>query len=246
MPRINPNMANREVCNVDLCDFKTKQPFLHIDYANTTTTELTGEIVHAYGGQGHPKRIPFYGERGGTLTLEMQIQPFKLFSVLTGAAIENSATFLKRELLTAANGVLTLSQTPVGDVNVFAEDDDCGEPLDTTGEGTSRTLVDTSSNDKYWVYYIHSITTNVKRLNVKSTTFPKAFTAYMQTIYKTEDEEAVPYKMIAYKASPNGALSFSQTSTGDPATLTITCDLLADSDDNILDMILIEEDQNEG
>ena len=50
----NPNMANREVCDLIFVDYATKKPFLNLDFANVTTTELTGESVFAYGGKGHP------------------------------------------------------------------------------------------------------------------------------------------------------------------------------------------------
>ena len=59
----NTNMANREVCDLIFVDYATKKPFLNLDFANVTTTELTGESVFAYGGKGHPKRMSFSGER---------------------------------------------------------------------------------------------------------------------------------------------------------------------------------------
>ncbi len=99
---INPNMANREVVNAVFCDYKTQVPFLNMDYANTSTTELTGESVFAYGGWGHPKRITYYGERGGTIVFETQIQPFKLYSLMTGGEISTSAKFMRREELVAS------------------------------------------------------------------------------------------------------------------------------------------------
>ena len=64
----NKNMANREVCDLIFVDYSTKKPFLNLDFANVTTTELTGENTYAYGGKGHPKRVSFSGEKGGTLT----------------------------------------------------------------------------------------------------------------------------------------------------------------------------------
>ena len=32
-----PKMANREVCNVLFCEYKTKKPFLNMAYANVST-----------------------------------------------------------------------------------------------------------------------------------------------------------------------------------------------------------------
>ena len=106
------NFANREIANCIFEDYKTKQPILYCDYANTLTKELTGESVFAYGGQGHPRRISFSGERGGTITIETQIQSFKLWEIMTGGDVSKTAKFLKREVLTAATNTLTLSTTP--------------------------------------------------------------------------------------------------------------------------------------
>ena len=53
---------------------------------------------------------------------------------------------------------------------------------------------------------------------------------------RVSEDETVTLK--EYKALQK-ALSFSNT--GDPGTITITCDLLSDQDDNILDLTLIEE-----
>ena len=57
-----------------MVDFATNKPILNFPYANTTTTSVTGESVFAYGGQGHPRRVTFYGEKGGTIAIETQMQ----------------------------------------------------------------------------------------------------------------------------------------------------------------------------
>ena len=83
----------------------------------------------------------------------------------------------------------------------------------------------------------------VRKINIKSTTFPKAFTVYGDTYEKTENDEIVPYRMVAYKCTPQTNFSLSCANSGDPATITITCDLMADSDDNILDLIWQDEEE---
>lgn len=235
--------ASREVCNLIICDYKTKNPILNCDYANTTTTSVTGEPVYAYGGQGHPKRVTFYGEKGGTIAIETQMRSAELYGILTGAALETSANFIKRAELAAADGVITLSGAPVaGSVNVFALNDDCGTPLNATVSGSTVTVTDSaSSNDTYIVYYIENLTEGVKKFNVKSTTFPKAVTIYAETFQKAEDDTIVPYKMIVYKATPQVNFEMAFSNSGDPAALTLTFDMLADENDNLMDMILIEE-----
>lgn len=57
--KMGNTFTNREVCDLIFEDYTTKTPFLNMDYANVSTTEITGETVFAYGGKGHPKRVAF-------------------------------------------------------------------------------------------------------------------------------------------------------------------------------------------
>lgn len=241
----NKNMANREVCDLIFVDYTTKKPFLNLDFANVTTTEVTGENVYAYGGKGHPKRVSFSGEKGGTLTIETQIQTVKLWQLITGGEISKTAKFMAREELAvgAAGNEITLTDTPIaGSVVVYKFDDDCGTELENTVDSKKVTLTSAlTEGDKVIVYYMKELTEKVERINIKSTSFPKNFLVYGDTIMKTEDDEILPYHLVAYKVAPQTNMSLSYSNNGDPGSITITCDLLADGDDNILDLILIEE-----
>ena len=241
----NPNMANREVCDLIFVDYATKKPFLNLDFANVTTTELTGESAFAYGGKGHPKRVQFAGERGGTITIETQIQTVKLWQLITGGEVTKSAKFVTRVETTVGSGgtAITLTDTPVvGSVVVYKADDDCGTELACSADGTAVTLTSAlTEGDKVIVYYMKEVTDKVQRINIKSTSFPKNFIVYGDTVMKTEDDEVLPYKLTAYKVAPQSNMSLSFSNNGDPGSITITCDLMADGDDNILDLVLIEE-----
>lgn len=241
----NPNMANREVCDLIFVDYSTKKPFLNLDFANVSTTELTGESVFAYGGKGHPKRVQFSGERAGTITIETQIQTVKLWQLITGGEISKSAKFVTRvETNVDDTGTsITLDDTPVvGSVVVYADGDDCGTELECTVADNTITLTNAlTGGDKVIVYYMKEVTTGVQRINIKSTSFPKNFIVYGDTIMKTEDDEVLPYKITAYKCAPQSNLTLSFSNSGDPGSITITCDLMADADDNMLDLVLIEE-----
>lgn len=241
----NPNMSNREVCDLIFVDYATKKPFLNLDFANVSTTELTGESVFAYGGKGHPKRVQFAGERGGTLTIETQIQTVKLWQLITGGEMSKSAKFVTRiETVVDADGTgITLAEAPVsGTVVVYADGDDCGTELECTVSGTKITLASAlAEGAKVIVYYMKEVTEGVQRINIKSTSFPKNFIVYGDTVMKTEDDEILPYKLTAYKVAPQSNMSLSFSNSGDPGSITITCDLMADSDDNMLDLVLIEE-----
>lgn len=244
----NPNMANREVCDLIFLDYATKKPFLNLDFANVTTTELSGESVFAYGGKGHPKRVQFLGERGGTITIETQIQTVKLWQLITGGETSTSAKFVVRvEATVGAEDKVTLTDTPIaGSVTVFKAGDDCGKAIECTVSEKEITLTGgdkPNQNDKVIVYYMKELKKGVESINIKATTFPKNFIVYGDTIMKTEDDEVVPLHMTAYKCAPQSTMSLGFANNGDPASVTITADLLADSDDNILDLTLIEDEQ---
>ena len=247
---MNPNFANREVCNLVFCDYKTKVPFLRVDYANVSSTEVTGDSVFAYGGQGHPKRISYNGNKAGTVSFETQIQTMQLYRLITGGTIEHTAKFIKREEITCAvGGELTFGTAAIaGTAYAYAVDDDCGTPIVGTGiatKFTATTAGDIEVGNVYIVYYLYNINSGVQKINIKGTTFPKTFIAYADTFNKTEDDEIVPYKFVAYKCAPQANFTLSFQNDGDPATMTVTCDLLVDGDDNMLDLILEEEDNTD-
>lgn len=243
----NTNMANREVCDLIFVDYSTKKPFLNLDFANVSTTELTGESVFAYGGKGHPKKVQFAGERGGTLTIETQIQTVKLWQLITGGEVSKSARFVTRlETEVGAGGTeITLKDVPVnGSTVVYKADDDCGTELACTVADKTITLSSAlTEGDKVIVYYMREASGNVERINIKSTSFPKNFIVYGDTVMKTENDELLPYKLTAYKVAPQSNMSLSFSNNGDPSSITITCDLMADQDDNILDLVLIEDEE---
>lgn len=232
--------ANRDVCDVSILDYVTQKPIMYIDYANATSTELTGESVYAYGGHGHVKRVTFTGERAGTLTLETQVQTFELYQLITGGTLSDTAKVVKREVLTAGSDGLTLSATPVDDtVNVYAATDDCGTAIEASVAGSKVTGTGITSGNEYIVYYIEE-KSNVKSVSIGAQSFPKNVTIHGETYMTTESGETIPYKMIAWKAMAQSNAQFGFSNTGDPQTLTITFDLMADTknDDKILDLIM--------
>lgn len=239
MTNISTNMANREVMDLIFENYSTGDPFLNLDFANTSTTELTGESVFAYGGKGHSKRVSFSGEKGGTITIETQMQSAKLWQMITGGDLKKTAKYVKRVQATAASGVITLDEAPAAGTitNVYKADDDCGEKLDCTVADKTITLTDSSVTDVI-VYYTRELATGVQVINVKSTSFPKAFKVTGDTYYRTDDDDILVAKMVAYKCVPQSNISLGFSNNGDPASITITCDLMSDKNDNIIDLII--------
>ena len=241
----NKNVANREVCNAIFRDYATKQPLLYVDYAKTTTTEVTGESVFAYGGMGHPKRVTFNGERGGTIAFEFQVHPFQLFSIMSGAEIQKSANFYKREVIEATEaGKLTLGFEPVGkQVNIFAYTDDCGVDMgaEATVNAKEVAVAGVVAKTKYVVYYETAATGAVEKISITGKTFPNALIIDADTIYKAEDDSEIPMYLHVYKCQPQSQFTLTHSNSGDPGTLTLTCDLMEDENGDMLDLIAIEE-----
>lgn len=239
----NNTFANREVMDLIIYDYVTNKPFLSIDYANTTSHEISGENTYAYGGKGHPKRVPFSGEKGGTFTIETQLQSSELYSLLTGAELTNTIDFVKREVLTTADGTtLTLTNTPInGSVFVYKADDDCGKSVEmTVSDKTVTFTTSATAKDKFIVYY-QIKRENMDVLKVTTTTFPRLCKIYADTFNKGEDGIIYDELVKVYKASPQPQFSVSNANTGDPVTVTITFDMMADDEGNIIDYAFATE-----
>ena len=187
MANKNANFANREVADLMLMDYSTKKMFLNVDWANVTSTSFEGDRVFATGGQGAPNRVQFDGSRTGTLTIEAQVYPVKVFQMLSGNDLGTEANFLKR-------GV------------------------------------------EYVVYY-YKKAAKPQVIHLDSKHFPKAYRVEGSVPYKTENDEIVEAHPIWYKAAPQAAFELSWQNTGDPVSLTMTFDVMADADGNIYDMI---------
>lgn len=235
---MNPNMANREVMNIVLLDYKTKVPYMKIDFANVSTTNFQANRVYAKGGWGAPNRVGFDGERNGTLQIDTQIMPAKLFALLSGKDIAKTATVLKREALTAGADGIQLSEAPkAGTVQVFAASDDCGTPIaDAKVAEKKVTSTSITEGKNYIAYYYLEKTTGVQSIKFDADTFPKAFEIRGEMPFKTEDEEEVMCYLAYFKAQPQATFNLAFQNTGDPTTVSITFDCYANQDGDIYDM----------
>lgn len=241
-------MANREVCDLIFQEYKTKKPFLAVDYANTSSVELTGENVYAYGGKGHPKKVTFSGEKGGTMTIETQIQTPKLWELMSGGTSSSTAKYLKKvEAVVATEKKITLTEEKTideGSVCVYKADDlELKNELKCTVNEKEITLTDSTDQGTKVVVFYGITRDDVYNINIKSTNFPKAFTVYGDTYMKTEDDDIFPYRLTVYKAVPQPNMSLSFANNGDPGTVTITLDLMEDKDHNMLDLTLLPEEE---
>lgn len=246
--------ANRDVSNLAIysLDTGTPVPYALIDYANVSAIDMTGEVVYAYGGQGHPKKVSFAGDRGGTLRVESQIGDGLLYSMLTGAELEDSAKIIKRKTVTtSAQNTFSIDSDYVAGskITAFPAADDLGVayPGTYSVDGTTVTYTkpssgsDIAASTDIVVYYTAAINANVKKLNLTSTTFPKAVKICADTWDKDESDNIISQHMVVYKAVPQPGFTISNQNTGDPGTITITYDILENENGDMLDLIFVDE-----
>ena len=239
MSNTQNNFASREVCDLIFYDYATDKPVLYMDYANTTTNGLTGESAFAYGGKGHPKRVGFNGDRGGTISFETQITTMALWALVSGGSLATSSQFVKRAEVAGAAGSLTLPEEIVaGSLHVFEADDDCGtEVADVNVEGTTATATGITASKQYVIYYMVKKESGVQSFKLKSTSFPKEVKIYGDTNIRGEDGVDHTFRMICYKALPQATLDMNFTNNGDPSTYTITFDLEADGNKDLIEYV---------
>lgn len=240
----NINKANRQVCDVDIRDVATRKPVLFFDTANTTTQNITGETVFAMA-KG-TKKVGFANPVEGTATIETRVYPFELYSLMTDGIVESSASYPVRETVGCTEeGSIDLPEGAVnGTAFVFAKGDFGGAEIKGSVSGTkftAETATELAVGSEYEIGCIVSKASGVKKLSFNNKKLPKAYYISMNTVEKDENEVLTPYKIILYKAQPQRNFELSQSSEGDPASLTLTFDLLEDKDGNFVDMVEITE-----
>lgn len=248
MPELNK--ANRQVCDVDIRILKTMAPFLFFETANTTTAGLSGDSVYAMA-KG-TRRIAFHNPMEGTMSIEAQVYPFKLFSLLSNGVLETDAVYAVRETikvttadtLTIANdkGTVQAGSVFVYPTGSFGDADAAVEGTFANGTFTPRTANTMAANSFWDVGYLISRDTGVQRVSFKNSNLPSDYYITMETLDKDDQGVLTPFLMTAYKATIQRSFELSFTSEGDPANVVLNFDLMEDKDGNILDFIELTDD----
>lgn len=241
MPELNK--ANRQVCDVDIRILKTMAPFLFFDTANTTTVGLSGDSVYAM--KKGTRAIAFQNPIEGTMTIEAQVIPFKFYSLLSDGVVESTglqaikttikATEAGKLAITATNGDIKSGSVFVYKVGEFGEKAIEGTYAD--GVFTATVSSNIEADTEYEVGYIVTRTSGVKRVSFNNKKIPNDYYITMSTVDKDEDGVLTPFIITAYKASVQRNFELSFSSEGDPASMSITFDLMEDKNGNVLDML---------
>lgn len=247
MPELNK--ANRQVCDVDIRILKTKAPFLKFDTANTTTAGLSGDSVYAMAKGS--RKIAFANPLEGTMTIEAQVYPFKFFALLSDGEIESTAAYADSKVIpceTAGELTITVENGTIeaGTVFVYPEGQFGDEAAAITGTFAEGRFTATSTEDivkdaNYEVGFIVN-RTGVKKITFNNKKLPRDYYITQKTVDKDEQGVFTPFIMTAYKASIQRNFELSFSSEGDPASVTLTFDLMEDKDGNVFDMVELTED----
>lgn len=249
MPELNK--ANRQVCDLDIRILSTKKPFLFFDTANTTTISMSAESVFAMAKGA--KRVSFQDPMDGTLAVEAQVYPFKLFALMTDGIIDTTAAYADKQTVTAAAAGAVSITVPsggtiqTGTVFVYPEDrfgDEAALIAGTYAGGTftATTAADIAQGEKYTVGYIITRTTGLKKIAFNNKRLPKDYYITASTLDKDEEGVLTPFKQVFYKASVQRNFELAFSSEGDPATVTVTFDIMEDKNGNYVDMIEITDE----
>ena len=249
------NMANRQCCDLDIRDYKTREPWVFADFCNTTTAGFSADAV--YANKKGAKCIKFDDPLGGTISMTFQVHPFKIYAMYSDGEIEDSALIAGKytastdgEYCTTANGAIVISVDGVVEGSVFVYPEGEYGNADkliagTYADGvfTATTTSDISEDGTYEIGFLFNTASGenmydtVRKVSFNNEKTPKDFFIQMSTLDKDENGDWVPMRLTAYKASPQRSMDLSFSSDGDPAEVTITCDCLEDSDGNVMDMI---------
>ena len=238
------NKANRQVWDVDIRVLKTLAPFLFFDTANTTTAGLSGDSVYAMAkGQ---RAIAFHNPLEGTMTIEAQVIPFKFYSLFSDGTIQSTGIQAVHKKVTADGSTIKIETTSgdvkTGTVFVYPAGSFGDETALIAGTFASGVFTPTensaiTSGAEYEIGYIVNRTSGVKRVSFNNKRVPKDYFITMNTVEKDEEGVLTPYIITAYKASVERNFELSFSSEGDPASVTLTFNLLADKNGDVMDIL---------
>ena len=238
------NRANRQCCDLDIRDFKTGAPVLFADFGNVTTAGFSSDNVYAM--KKGAKAIAFNNPIEGTVSIETQLRPFKLYSLLGDGTIEKSGIIKKREVIKCTTGgELTLTGTPKDNTVFACKQGAWGEEvIDGSFSGTKFSATssgDIAMGEYYEVGYLEVKNSGINKVTINNNKLPKDVTISMETLDKDVEGNLVPFVMNIYKATIQRNLELSFSSEGDPASVTLTFDSLQDDEGNVMDFIEITE-----
>ncbi|WP_029518069.1 hypothetical protein [Paenibacillus polymyxa] len=246
---VDGRYGNRDILDLQIIDFVSSTPLMKMDYANTSSLQLESSRVYAMGAG--TRRIAWDGEKTATLTVETQIFSLEHLALLAGEEIKRGKQNIYRtEILTVlADKTVTLKKAPVGDVVVFPFVNGLSVKENQVHTVTDKTITfgtgaTVAPGDEVEVYYQSEVLQGNK-LSFTAKGFPKYVKLVGDTIWIDETStEAVGSQMVFYKAKLQPNFTLSNSSEGDPSSLTLVFDLFpakVEGTDTLIDMIVYDD-----
>ena len=236
------NKANRQVCDVVIRDYKTNAIVLDFETANTTTAGISSDTSYAMA-KG-TRKIAFDNPLEGTMTLEAQVYPFKLFSLFSDGVVASNGIVDERQTITATSaGVLTVNVTngtvQAGSLFVTPASEIADGSNNIAGAFADGTFTATTASDivvgeKYNVFYLVKKTTGVGIITFNNDKAGRDYRVSMFTVDKDEEGTLTPFIMIAHKATIQREFELEFSSEGDPASVTLTFNLMEDKNRDVM------------
>lgn len=239
---VRKKFASRDCGLFQLTNLATAKVNLKVDYANTFNMNISAE--QTYATKRGRRAISFSDPMEGTVEAEMQVYPFEVLSLLgDGTIIEGGDRAVMETIKASTEGELDLSAEPKNNtVFVFEKGGVGGEQI----EGSSATKKFTATSPEKIVvgksYDVSYFTTdeNIERIKINDDLQMPDYRIDAEIPQKSESGDWTPMHIICYKATPQRNIELSYAAEGDPATLTITFDLLTDADGEFVEMYQIK------
>ena len=240
--------ANREVCNVVIVDYATDKPFLNFKYSNTTGVDITSDSVSAMAHGA--KKITFNNPLDGKLTISAQVLPLKMYAMYSDGIIDKDATYYQTATVACTTDgeiPLTVSDGTIvtGTVFVYNEGDFGNEAIEGTfasDKFTAKNSSDIKQGKSYEVGFMVSRTNGVQKITLNNKRYPRDVAIYMDTIYKDENGNYIPYRINIKKATMDRNMNLSYSSEGDPQSMDMTFNLLEKNSDEFVEIVEITDD----
>ena len=279
--------ANREMFQLRFYEYLTssgalaadsaladRKLILDADFGNSSEFAQTADTNYAYGGFGHPKKVAFNGNKGGTIKLSTQIRTATLYNLIAGGKLsKNEGKYVVREKIQAvSDGESTPSIVLKTGLKYKAANNSCSVyVLGTEGDSSVTPITGTvastatesdgtyavsnfqsgstaatlTENTWYYVYYIKEIATGKgATISVSAKDFPPAMYVEGLTYNKDVDENIFAQSFKIYKAAPQGNFTLSFSNNGDPGSIDMTLDLLEDKVGRMYDIVTDTENDD--
>lgn len=245
------NYAIKDAANVTFYDKSTMTPIMYTDYLNSFNLDLQSKTVFAQA-KGVNK-IAFDGTKTGTVSMEAEVFELKYLALLLGSSIVQNQNIdvAKREIFSVSNIVgnqITLKAKPVsGTVAIFNCDTDMRTQLteieNNTVSGATINLGATPNAEYIVVYYMTSLPSS-NSMTVSANGGGNNMVLIGETSVKDENgnTEFVQIKVCNCKVDQTIKLDLSATTV---AKFTATFEILADENNNMVEIALIPDDDDD-